>query len=98
MLRTLEKIDDDAGEFGVHLVKINDRLMAKKYGIRNPPGLVYFRKGKFIMYEGGKNYFIFFGAKNIFAPILLVTTSNAFEGGKTSGKGSSLCTKVKINA
>ncbi|XP_018017937.1 uncharacterized protein LOC108674456 isoform X2 [Hyalella azteca] len=52
VLKTLEKIDDDASDFGVHLVKMNDRLMAKKYGFRNPPGLVYFRKGKHIKYEG----------------------------------------------
>ncbi|KAF2367458.1 Thioredoxin domain [Trinorchestia longiramus] len=52
VLRTLEKIDDEAADFGVHLVKMNDRLMAKKYGFRNPPGLVYFRKGKHIKYEG----------------------------------------------
>lgn len=52
VLRVLEKIDDDAADFGVHLVKMNDRLMAKKYGFRNPPGLVYFRKGKHIKYDG----------------------------------------------
>ncbi|XP_076048874.1 hulk isoform X3 [Oratosquilla oratoria] len=52
VLRVLEKIDDEAAEFGVQMVKMNDRLMAKKYGFRNPPGLVYFRKGKHIKYEG----------------------------------------------
>lgn len=26
--------------------------MAKKYGWRNPPGLTYFRKGKYINYDG----------------------------------------------
>ncbi|XP_037785397.1 uncharacterized protein LOC119581125 [Penaeus monodon] len=52
VLRVLEKIDDEAAEYGIQLVKMNDRLMAKKYGFRNPPGLVYFRKGKHIKYEG----------------------------------------------
>lgn len=52
VLRVLETIDDEAADFGVHLVKMNDRLMAKKYGFRYPPGLVYFRKGKHLKYEG----------------------------------------------
>ncbi|KAH7644929.1 thioredoxin-like protein 1 [Dermatophagoides farinae] len=48
----LEKIDDDCGDYDVALVKCNDQLIAKKYGIRNPPGLVFFRRGKHIRYEG----------------------------------------------
>ncbi|KAJ6215940.1 hypothetical protein RDWZM_010440 [Blomia tropicalis] len=48
----LEKIDDDCGDYDVGLVKCSDQLIAKKYGIRNPPGLVYFRRGKHIRYEG----------------------------------------------
>ncbi|KAL7646704.1 UNVERIFIED_CONTAM: hypothetical protein RMT77_001957 [Armadillidium vulgare] len=52
VLRVLEKIDDEAAEYGIQMVKMNDRLMAKKYGFRNPPGLVYFRRGKHITYEG----------------------------------------------
>lgn len=52
VLRTLEKIDDEAAEYGIEMVKMNDRLMAKKYGFRNPPGLVYFRKAKHIKYDG----------------------------------------------
>lgn len=31
---------------------MKDRLMAKKYGFRNPPGITYFRKGKPINYDG----------------------------------------------
>lgn len=31
---------------------MNDKLMAKKYGYRNPPGITYFRKGKYINYDG----------------------------------------------
>ncbi|KAG7154498.1 disulfide-isomerase-like 2 [Homarus americanus] len=52
VLRVLEKIDDEAAEYGIQMVKMNDRLMAKKYGYRNPPGLVYFRKAKHIKYDG----------------------------------------------
>nr|XP_045619931.1 uncharacterized protein LOC123771446 isoform X10 [Procambarus clarkii] len=52
VLRVLEKIDDEAAEYGIQMVKMNDRLMAKKYGFRNPPGLVYFRKAKHIKYDG----------------------------------------------
>lgn len=31
---------------------MKDRLMAKKYGFRDPPGITYFRKGKNINYDG----------------------------------------------
>ena len=48
MLRHLELVDDEASEFGVRMVKIDDPLMAKKYGHRNPPGLGYFRQGNYI--------------------------------------------------
>ena len=49
----MEMIDDEAAEYGIRFVKINDRLMAKKYGFRDPPGLAYFRKGKHIKFDGG---------------------------------------------
>ena len=52
MLRHLELIDDEAAEYEVKMVKIDDSLMAKKYGHRDPPGLGYFRKGDYIKYEG----------------------------------------------
>ncbi|GAB6029507.1 protein disulfide-isomerase precursor [Chamberlinius hualienensis] len=48
----LELIDDDCSEFGIELVKMNDPLMAKKYGVRNPPGLIFFRKGKHVHFKG----------------------------------------------
>jgi hypothetical protein len=41
MLRHLELIDDEAHEFGVRMVKIDDALMAKKYGHRQPPGTLF---------------------------------------------------------
>ncbi|KAH8272867.1 hypothetical protein KR018_006161 [Drosophila ironensis] len=52
VLRHIELIDDEAGEYGIYIVKMHDKLMAKKYGFRNPPGLTYFRKGKYINYDG----------------------------------------------
>ncbi|KAL5288605.1 hypothetical protein ACFFRR_009067 [Megaselia abdita] len=52
ILRHMELIDDEASEYGIHIVKMSDRLMAKKYGYREPPGLTYFRKGKYINYDG----------------------------------------------
>ncbi|KAK8786612.1 hypothetical protein V5799_023615 [Amblyomma americanum] len=52
MLMHLENIDDDCSDYEVHLVKMQDNLMAKKYGIRNPPGLAYFRHGKHLRFTG----------------------------------------------
>lgn len=51
-LRHIELIDDEAAEYGIKIVRMKDRLMAKKYGFRNPPGITYFRKGKNINYDG----------------------------------------------
>ncbi|XP_074599634.1 hulk isoform X2 [Brevipalpus obovatus] len=52
ILEHLENIDDDCSDYEVELVKISDNLIAKKYGVRNPPGLVFFRRGKPLKYEG----------------------------------------------
>ncbi|XP_034934946.1 uncharacterized protein hlk isoform X3 [Chelonus insularis] len=52
VLRHIELIDDEAAEYGIKIVQMSDRLMAKKYGFRNPPGITYFRKGKAINYDG----------------------------------------------
>ncbi|XP_023720452.1 uncharacterized protein LOC111871518 isoform X7 [Cryptotermes secundus] len=52
ILRHIELIDDEAAEYGIKIVKTCDRLMAKKYGYRKPPGITYFRKGKYINYDG----------------------------------------------
>lgn len=46
MLRHLELIDDEASLYGIKLVKCTDKLMAKKYGFRDLPGISYFRKGR----------------------------------------------------
>ncbi|XP_044009391.1 uncharacterized protein LOC122853163 isoform X2 [Aphidius gifuensis] len=52
ILRHIELIDDDASEYGIKIVRMDDYLMAKKYGFRTLPGITYFRKGKFINYDG----------------------------------------------
>uniref|UniRef100_A0A336L648 CSON004835 protein n=1 Tax=Culicoides sonorensis TaxID=179676 RepID=A0A336L648_CULSO len=52
ILRHIELIDDEASEYGIMIVKCTDKLMAKKYGYRDLPGLSYFRKGKLINYDG----------------------------------------------
>lgn len=52
VLRHVELIDDEASEYGIKIVQTSDKLMAKKYGWRNPPGITYFRKGKYINYDG----------------------------------------------
>ncbi|XP_050520810.1 uncharacterized protein LOC126894105 isoform X3 [Daktulosphaira vitifoliae] len=52
VLRHIELIDDEAAEYGIKVVKCSDRLMAKKHGFRNPPGISYFRKTKYINYDG----------------------------------------------
>jgi hypothetical protein len=52
VLAELEKIDDDTDTFGVDCVKINDKRLAKHYGIKNFPALTYFREKEPIIYEG----------------------------------------------
>lgn len=52
ILRHVELIDDEALEYGIKVVKSSDKLMAKKYGFRNPLGVTYFRRGKYINYDG----------------------------------------------
>ncbi|KOC69939.1 Putative protein disulfide-isomerase C1F5.02 [Habropoda laboriosa] len=52
VLAELEKIDDDTDHFGVDFVKINDKRLAKQYGIKTFPALTYFREREPIIYEG----------------------------------------------
>lgn len=52
VLAELEKIDDDTDTFGVDFVKINDKRLAKQYGIKTFPALTYFREKEPIIYEG----------------------------------------------
>ena len=46
VLDDLETIDDDAERYSVELVKINDKRLAKSYGIHNFPSLTFFRDGE----------------------------------------------------
>lgn len=48
MLRHIELIDEEAALYGIKMVKSTDKLIAKKYGFRQLPGISYFRKGKLI--------------------------------------------------
>ncbi|XP_074033435.1 hulk isoform X5 [Leptinotarsa decemlineata] len=52
VLQELEQIDDDTDSFGVDFVKINDKRLAKQYGITKFPALTYFREKQPIIYEG----------------------------------------------
>ncbi|CRK96270.1 CLUMA_CG009693, isoform B [Clunio marinus] len=52
VLEELEKIDDDTDAFGVDFVKINDKRLAKQYGIHKFPALTYYREKQPIIYEG----------------------------------------------
>ncbi|XP_031616564.1 uncharacterized protein LOC116336680 isoform X9 [Contarinia nasturtii] len=52
VLAELEKIDDDTDSFGVDFVKINDKRLAKEYGIKKFPALTYFREKEPIIYDG----------------------------------------------
>jgi hypothetical protein len=73
ILRHIELIDDEAAEYGIKIVKTSDRLMAKKYGYRKPPGITYFRKGKYINYDGlHLNVFNIFSGIRITLKLLLL--------------------------
>lgn len=48
----IRKIDDECDTYGIHMVKIADPQLAKRYGITTFPALVYFRNGNPLLYEG----------------------------------------------
>lgn len=52
ILEGLEKIDDECDVFGIHMVKIHDVQLAKRYSIKTFPALVYFRNGNPLLFEG----------------------------------------------
>lgn len=43
ILEGLELIDDECDIYGIHMVKIQDPQLAKRYSIKTFPALVYFR-------------------------------------------------------
>jgi len=51
-LQALELIDDQTDQYGVHFVKINDKRLAKTYGITEYPTLTYFRSKELIQFNG----------------------------------------------
>lgn len=52
MLLELENIDDECDLYGIQMVKIQDPQLAKRYGIKTFPALVYFRNGNPLLYDG----------------------------------------------
>lgn len=52
ILEELEKIDDECDVYGIHLVRIQDPQLAKRYSIKTFPALVYFRNGNPLLFEG----------------------------------------------
>ena len=58
MLEDLETIDDDAEKFSVDFVKINDKRLAKTYGIQKFPALTFFRDEEMTLFEGISHRFL----------------------------------------
>ena len=54
----MENIDDDCEVYGIHFVKISDNSLAKRYGIKAYPALIYFRNGNPLIYDGNLLLFI----------------------------------------
>lgn len=52
ILENLEQIDDECDVYGIHLVRIQDPQLAKRYSIKTFPALVYFRNGNPLLFEG----------------------------------------------
>ena len=50
--------DDECDLYGIQMVKLQDPQLAKRYGIKTFPSLVYFRNGNPLTYDGKKNYLI----------------------------------------
>lgn len=48
----MEQVDDECDVFGIHMVKIQDPQLAKRYSIKTFPALVYFRNGNPLIFEG----------------------------------------------
>ena len=52
VLAELENVDDECDDYGIQLVKLNDPQLAKRYGIKTFPSLVYFRNGNPLTFDG----------------------------------------------
>lgn len=55
----IEHIDDEAGGAGINFVKIDDRQMAKEYGVFALPAVLFFKLGVKdpVIYAGSIPYF-----------------------------------------
>lgn len=58
ILEELENIDDDTDRHGIHFVKTMDLRIAREYGIRTFPSLVYFEYSQPSVYEGRARFFL----------------------------------------
>jgi len=54
ILEDLERVDDECDLYGIHMVKIQDPQLAKRYSIKTFPALVYFRNGNPLLYDGNQ--------------------------------------------
>merc|ERR1711915_515441 len=52
VIAELENIDDECDMYGIQLVKLKDPPLAKRYGIKTFPALVYFRNGNPLTFDG----------------------------------------------
>ena len=52
VLAELENIDDELDEYGIQMVKLQDPQLAKRYGIKTFPSMVYFRNGNPLTFDG----------------------------------------------
>ena len=58
ILEGLERVDDECDVYGIHMVKIQDPQLAKRYSIKTFPAMVYFRNGNPLLFEGKWTYTI----------------------------------------
>lgn len=58
MLAEIEHIDDDADGAGINFVKIDDRQMAKEFGVFALPAVLFFKLGSKdpVIYAGNIHY------------------------------------------
>jgi thioredoxin-like negative regulator of GroEL len=52
VLAELEHIDDECDDYGIQMVKLQDPTLAKRYGIKTFPSIVYFRNGNPLTFDG----------------------------------------------
>lgn len=55
----IEHIDDEADSAGINFVKIDDRQMAKEYGVFALPAILFFKMGSKepVIYAGNKSLY-----------------------------------------